>query len=731
MSYLRAVLRLVMLVTLTAVLDYGCSSTAHKTPMNRNSQRPEPPVAAVEPRPVVSPSGTRIDPYYWLRDDLRLDPKVLGYLNAENAYADIMMAPLAALESTLYEEIVSRIPKDDVTVPFREQGYWYYTRFEAGREYPIHARRRDVPDAPEEIMLDGNSLAEGHDYFEIGNWQVSPDNRLIAFAEDTVGRRQYTVRVKNLETGALLPDRIENVDASLAWTGDSGTILYIEKDPETLLGFRVRKHVLGSNTAADPPVWEQTDNTFYTDLAKSKSGRFIFIVTESTVSSEWWYAGLDDPKLEFKVVLPRERDHEYSVDHIDDRFVIRTNWQAPNFRIMEAPIATSTDRSTWREILPHRADAFVHDFEVFRDFLAVAERSGGLRKIRIKPWKGGGERLIAADEAAYTSLFGVNRELETNLLRYTYSSMTTPTTTYDYDMHTGARTQLKREPVPPPFDPQNYVTEYLHAPARDGALIPVSIVYRKGFKRDGSAPLYQYGYGSYGSSVDPTFSSSRLSLLDRGFVVALAHVRGGQELGRAWYDDGRLLHKQNTFTDFIGVTDYLVKERYAAADKVVAHGGSAGGLLMGAIANMAPQKYRVILAQVPFVDVVTTMLDESIPLTTGEYDEWGDPRQQEFYDYMLSYSPYDQVSRQAYPAMLVTTGLWDSQVQYFEPAKWVAKLRAMKTDDEPLLFRINMEAGHSGKSGRFRRHHETALQYAFALGEIGAETSTAALRKER
>ncbi len=719
MPHLRAVVRLVMLVTLTAALSSGCSApTRQKSPMLRSSQSPTPPVAAVEPHPVISPHGTRLDPYYWLRDDLRLDPKVLAYLQAENAYAQRMMAPLAPLQNELYEEIVSRIPQDDVTVPFREQGYWYYTRFEAGREYPIYARRRDASDAPEEILLDGNRMAEGHDYFEIGIWQVSPDNRLLAFAEDTGGRRQYTLRVKSLESGAILDDRIENVEAAVAWAGDSRTFLYIEKDPETLLGYRVRKHVLGANPADDPLVREETDSSFYTDLARSKSGRFLFIVAESTVSSEWWYAEANDPELEFKVVLVRERHHEYSVDHLDERFVIRTNWQAANFRIMDAPIAASADRARWREILPHRPDAFVHDFEVFRDFLAVAERSSGLRKIRIKPWSGEGERLIGAEEAAYTALFGVNRELETNLLRYTYSSLTTPTTTYDYDMRTGTRTLLKRELVPPPFDPQNYVTEYLHAPARDGALVPVSVVYRKGFERDGGAPLYQYGYGSYGSSYNATFSAARLSLLDRGFVVALAHIRGGQELGRAWYDDGRLLHKKNTFTDFIDVTDHLVGERYAAPDKVVAQGGSAGGLLMGAIANMAPQKYRVILAQVPFVDVVTTMLDETIPLTTNEYDEWGDPHEQQFYDYMLSYSPYDQVSRQAYPAMLVTTGLWDSQVQYFEPAKWVAKLRAMKANDEPLLFHTHMDAGHSGKSGRFRRHRETAMQYAFALGEI-------------
>ncbi len=699
--------------------------------MSKAAHSPTPPVAEVRPYPVVSPSGTRIDPYYWLRDDLRLDPKVIGYLQAENAYADAIMVPLAPLQERLYEEIVSRIPKDDVTVPFRERGHWYYTRFQSGREYPIYARRRDVPDAEEQILLDGNVMAAGHDFFEIGNWQVSPDNRLIAFAEDTVGRRQYTIRVKNLETGEIYPDRIENADPAIAWSGDNRTFLYVEKDPETLLGYRVRRHVLGGNPAEDVLMWEQTDASFYTDLVTSKSRHFIFISTEGTVSSEWWYADANDPKLEFKVVLPRERDHEYSVEHLGDRFVMRTNWQAANFRIMDVPIANSADRSRWREVLPHRSDAYVHEFEIFRDFLTIAERSDGLRKIRIKPWGGGEDRLIAADEAAYTALFGANADLETSLLRYTYSSLTTPTTTYDYDMRTGSRTLLKREPVPPPFDPANYVTEFLRAPARDGALIPVSIVYRKGFKRDGSAPLYQYGYGSYGSSIDPTFSSSRLSLIDRGFVVAIAHVRGGQELGRQWYDEGHLLHKKNTFTDFIDVTDYLVKEGYAAPDRVVAHGGSAGGLLMGAIANMAPQQYRVILSDVPFVDVVTTMLDESIPLTTNEYDEWGDPRQQEFYDYMLSYSPYDQVSAQPYPAILVTTGFWDSQVQYFEPAKWVAKLRALKTNDEPLLFRTHMEAGHSGKSGRFRRHQETAMQYAFALGEIGMDTPTAALRKER
>jgi oligopeptidase B len=541
----------------------------------------------------------------------------------------------------------------------------------------------------------------------------------------------YVLRIRNLETGALYPEAIENADASIAWTGDSGAFLYIVKDPETLLGRRVRKHVLGTDPAGDALIWEQTDTSFYTDVMQSKSGRFLFIASESTVSSEWWFAEAKDPELRFRVVLPRERDHEYSVEHLEERFVIMTNRDAPNFRIVDVPIAAAGTRSQWREILPHRPDAFLHGFEVFRDFLAVAERSGGLRKIRVKPWRDGVDRLIAADEAAYTALFGANAEIDTNILRYTYSSLTTPTTTFDYDMHTATRTLLKQEPVPPPFDRADYVSEFLEAPARDGARIPVSLVYRRGFQRDGGAPLYQYGYGSYGISVDPVFVGSRLSLLDRGFVIAIAHIRGGQELGRQWYDGGRLLSKKNTFTDFIDVTDFLVRERYAAADKVVAQGRSAGGLLMGAIANMAPQKYRVILANVPFVDVVTTMLDDSIPLTTNEYDEWGDPRQHEFYEFMLSYSPYDQIRAQAYPAMFVTAGLWDGEVQYFEPAKWVAKLRAMRTNDEPLLFRTHMEAGHAGQSGRFRRHHETALQFAFALAETGVTVAPAGIRKER
>lgn len=710
-----------LILTATAALLCACVPRGARRDdgMREGVTTAAPPVAEVRDRPVASSNGTRIDPYYWLRDDTRLDPKVLGYLNAENAYADAMLKPLQGLEEKIYQEIVGRIPQDDVSVPYRKRGYWYVTRLKASSEYPIYARRRDAVDASEEVLLDVNELARGHDYFNVGTFVPSYDNRLLAYAEDDVGRRQYVLRVKDLQSGALLPDRVENAEPSIVWAGDSRSFLYVEKDPVTLLGFRVRRHTLGAGAAQDPIVWEQKDTTFYTDISESKSGRYLFISTESTVSSEWWYARTDDSELKFRLVLARERDHEYSVEDLGEDFIIRTNWQAPNFRIMRAPIASVADRHQWREVVPHRTDAFIHDFDVFEDFLAVAERSGGLRKIRIKPWSGGTEQLIDADEAAYTAMLDANTEIDSNLLRYTYTSLTTPTTTYDYDMRSGTRTLLKRDPVPPPFDPANYRTEYLHAPARDGAQVPVSIAYRKDLKRDGTAPILQYAYGSYGISMDPAFSASWVSLLDRGFVVAIAHVRGGQELGRKWYDDGRLLHKVNTFTDFIDVTDYLVREGWGARDRVIAHGGSAGGLLMGAIANMASEHYRVILADVPFVDVVTTMLDESIPLTSGEYDEWGDPREREFYDYMLSYSPYDQVGAHPYPAMLVTTGLWDSQVQYFEPAKWVAKLRATKTDTHLLLFHTNMEAGHGGRSGRYRRHRETAMKYAFVLGQLG------------
>jgi oligopeptidase B len=692
---------------------------ARPEPESMPKSAPVPPIAAVRPHIVESPNGARTDEYYWLRDDSRASPDVIGYLEAENAYKAAMTEHTRALEDRVYEEIIGRIKQDDSTVPYRLRGHWYYTRYETGQEYPVYARKAGTLDAPEQVMLDVNQMAQGHGFFQVGSSAIAPDNNLLAFTEDPVGRRQYTLRIKNLATGELLPDRIENVDPSLAWTADSRSILYLEKDPETLLARRVRRHVLGTDAARDTLIYEQDDDSFYTSVGTTKDERYITIFARSTVSTEMRYADASDPALAFRVFLPRERDLEYYPDHLDGRWIIRTNWQAPNYRLMEASVGEEGDRAKWRELLAHRDDAFVDGFDVFRDFLAIEERSDAMRKIRIRPWANGKDFYIASDEAAYTTSLGVNAEIDTRIVRYEYTSLTTPMTVYDYDIQTGERQLMKRTPVLGGFDSANYRTELVWAPARDGARIPVSLVYRAGFRRDGTAPMLQYAYGSYGATMDPAFSVARVSLLDRGFVYALAHVRGGQEMGRRWYEDGRLLNKKNTFTDFVDVTRFLVKEGYADPRRVSAMGGSAGGLLMGAVANIAPADYRAIVAQVPFVDVVTTMLDESIPLTTNEFDEWGDPKKKEYYDYMLSYSPYDNVAKQDYPAMLVTTGLHDSQVQYWEPAKWVARLRVRKTDSNPLLYRTTMEAGHGGKSGRFRRFRDVAEEYAFILDQSG------------
>ncbi|HEY4446075.1 MAG TPA: S9 family peptidase [Steroidobacteraceae bacterium] len=686
----------------------------------------KPPVAAMRPHTVASPHGDRTDPYYWLRDDDRTNPEVLAYLAAENAYQERCMRAGKPFENALYEEIISRLKQDDSSVPYRLHGYWYHTRFEAGKEHPIFARRKGSLEAPEEILLDANALAAGHDYYQIGALEVSPDSAWLAFCEDTVGRRQYTLRFKNLRSGEILDAAIPDVESDLAWANDNRTLLYVAKDPETLLGLYVKKHVLGQDSRHDALVFEQTDKSFYTGVSKSKSERFIFIHMESTVSSEWRYAYADDPALEFRTFLAHERDHEYQLEHVGDVFIIRTNWRARNFRLMQVPIGRESNRTDWQDVVAHRDDTFIEDFDVFNGFLAVSVRTGGLAKISITHWargaaRGGAEFFIASDEAAYATSISVNTELDTDLVRYAYSSLTTPTTIYDYNVRTGEKILLKRDPVVGNFDPANYRTEFLFAPARDGTRIPVSLVYRKGLARDGSAPLLQYAYGAYGLSTDPSFSSARLSLIDRGFIYAIAHVRGGQEMGRAWYDDGRKLHKKNSFADFIDVTRHLVAERYAAKDKVFAMGGSAGGLLTGAVANLSPGDYRGIVAQVPFVDVVTTMLDDSIPLTTNEYDEWGNPTAREDYEYMLSYSPYDNVRAQDYPAMFVTTGLWDSQVQYYEPAKWIAKLRALKTDHNPMYLHVDMEAGHGGKSGRFQRYREIAMEYAFVLDQAGIQ----------
>ena len=681
-----------------------------------------PPVAAVRPHRVESPHGTREDPYYWLRDDSHADPGILAHLAAENAFADAVMAPLRPLQERIYQEIIGRIRQDDASVPWRKRGSWYYTRFEAGADYPIHARRTGSMEAPEEILLDVSRMAARHDFFQIGAWEVSPDNRLLAWSEDCVGRRQFVIRVKNLVTGELLPDVIHNVEPGVVWAADSRTLLYVAKDPATLLGDTVCRHVLGTDPKSDPRVYRQADPAFYTGVGRTKDDRYLLIVSASTVSTEYQVAAADDPALAFRVLLPRERHHEYQAEHLDGRWILLTNWQASNFRLVEAREQDLADRSRWKDLVAHRDDAFIEGFEVFRDFLAVEERSGGLLNVRIRRWEDGGEFLIDPDEPACATQLGRNPELDSGRVRYLYTSLTTPVSTCEFDVATGAKTLLKREPVLGDFSPDHYATELLWTTARDGTRVPVSLAYRRDrFRKDGTAPLLQYAYGSYGISSDPRFSIPVLSLLDRGFVYAIAHIRGGQEMGRAWYESGKLLHKVNSFTDFIDVTRHLVAAGYADRKRVFARGGSAGGLLMGAVANMAPQDYRGMIALVPFVDVLTTMLDESIPLTTNEYDEWGDPRQKQYYDYILGYSPYDNVARQDYPALYVGTGLWDSQVQYFEPAKWVAKLRASNTGPGPLVFRIHMEAGHGGKSGRFQHFREIAEQWAFIAGLAGVD----------
>lgn len=677
-----------------------------------------PPHPAKQPHTVKAPFGaTRQDDYYWLRDDKRENPQMLAYLNAENAYADQLLKPLKPLEDTLYTEIVGRIKQDDSSVPYRERGYWYYTRYESGKDYPVHARRKGSMDAPEQILLDVNAMAADKGYFSVGDAVVSQDNRILAWTEDDVGRRQYVVRFKNLETGEVYADRVPGVSPDLVWADDNKTLFYVENDPETLLTVRVRKHVLGTPATQDALVYEEKDDSFYMGLGRTRDDKYIVIGVESTVSSEQRYAPAADPQR-FTVLAPRERDVEYSADHFDGRWVIRTNWKAKNYALMTAPDG-ATARTQWQTWLPYDEKVFIDSFELFDGFTAIAERSDGLERIRLH-FADGKEDYVKADEPAYSMGLSVNPEPDTPWLRYSYTSLTTPATTYELNTRTGERKLLKQQPVIG-YDADKYQTERVWVTARDGVKVPVSLVYRKGFKKDGTAALYQYAYGSYGMSTDPNFNLPVVSLLDRGVVYAIAHIRGGQEMGRDWYDQGKLLNKKNTFTDFIDVTRGLVKLGYAAPDRVAAAGGSAGGLLMGAVANMAPQDYRVLVAQVPFVDVVTTMLDPSIPLTTNEYDEWGNPEKKKYYDYMLAYSPYDNVARQAYPALFVGTGLWDSQVQYWEPAKWVAKLRDDNTGTRPIVFRVNMEAGHGGKSGRFRRYREQAESYAFMLDQLGVQ----------
>lgn len=720
LRHLKSFIRFLFLGLAIGLLA-ACSSSdpdvSVADPLTAASVPQAPPMAEKRPYAVVAPGGTRADEYYWLRDDTRQDGSMLAYLKAENAYTDAAMTLLAGTKDTLYKEMVGRLKQNDATAPYFYKSYWYYSRYEAGKDYQIHARRKDSMEAPEEVLLDLNALAQGQSYYSVDNFKVSPDQKLLAFVEDTSGRRQYKLRIKNLETGVIADTGVAGISNSLAWAADSATIVYVWNDPATLLSKQVKSHRIGTSPGTDALLYQEPDDSFYLDVGLTRSERYICIYLESTLSDEQRCAEASQPD-EFKLIAERRPDFKYRAVHLAERWVIRTNWNAPNFKLMSVADGLWNNRTQWADLVVHDQAVLISGFELFDNFIALDERFNGLTRIRLRS-NTGVESIVAADEPSYAMALNVNRQPNTDWVRYSYTSLTTPETIYEVNHTSKERRLLKESPVLGGFDKNNYLTERLWAPARDGTLIPVSVVYRKGFIKNGTAALLQYGYGAYGSSEEPLFSSSRISLLDRGMVFAIAHVRGGQEMGRQWYEDGKLLKKKNTFTDFIDVTQYLVNQGYAAPDRVAAMGGSAGGLLMGAIANMAPSSYRVIVSEVPFVDIVTTMLDETIPLTTNEYGEWGNPNDPTYYDYMLSYSPYDQLRKTAYPAMFIGTGLWDSQVQYWEPAKYVARLRAHRTDNKLMLLRTQMEAGHSGSSGRFQRYLDAAEYYAFMLNQLG------------
>ncbi|WP_373058757.1 S9 family peptidase [Zunongwangia sp. H14] len=673
-----------------------------------------PPKARKIPKKLEIHGDVRIDNYYWMNN--RENPEVIDYLEQENGYNEKMTAHTKAFQEKLFEEMRGRIKEDDESVPYKLNGYWYLTRFETGKDYPVYSRKQESLDAPEEILFNVNEMARGFDYYRLGGLNVSPDNTMCAFATDTVSRRKYTIRIKNLQTGEFYPEAIENTTGSSTWANDNRSLYYTKKDEQTLRSFQIYKHILGTDPAEDELVFQENDDTYNTYVYKSKSRKYIIIGSSSTLTTEYRILEADNPDGEFRIFQPRVKGLEYSISHFEDHFYILTNKdKAVNFKLMKTPV-DHTGMEHWKDEIPHRKDYLLEDIDIFRDFLVVSERHNGLNKIRIIRWDQKEDFYIPFDNETYTAYTSINSAFNTTTLRYTYNSLTTPTSVVDFDMETKEKTVLKEQEVlGGEFNKNNYSSERIWATAEDGTKIPVTMVYRKGINRNGKNPLLQYAYGSYGSTIDPYFSSVRLSLLDRGFIYAIAHIRGGEYLGRGWYEDGKLYNKRNTFTDYIDVSKHLIKECYTSPEHLYAMGGSAGGLLMGAVINMAPQLYNGVIAAVPFVDVVTTMLDDSIPLTTGEYDEWGNPNNPGYYEYMKSYSPYDNVKAQEYPNMLVTTGLHDSQVQYWEPAKWVAKLRELKTDNNLLLLHTNMDAGHGGASGRFEALKEVAEEYVFLL----------------
>ena len=700
-------------------------------------QNSTPPDAAKKAHEMTIHGDTRVDDYYWMRltdeqksakEKDRHTQEVVDYIDAENDYTESRLKHTKKFQDKLFDEIVGRIKKDDESVPYLDNGYFYYTRYEKGKEYAIHCRKKGSLDSKEEILLDENVLAKGHDYFAVGGMDVSPDNQWMSYGVDLVSRRIYTIYFKNLVTGDVLKETIPNSTGSVAWANDNKTVFYTSKNEVTLLPEKIWRHKVGTDSAKDELVYEEKDESFYNGVYRSKSGEFIIIWNSSTLVSDYHILSANDPDGEFNNFSPRGTEHEYSIDHYQDKFYIITNWEAKNNRLMETS-ENATDMGNWKEVIAHRNDVHLLGMEIFKDHLVLNERKDGLRGLRVINQKNGQDEYINFGEQTYTARISVNEEFNTNILRYGYTSMVTPSSTYDYNMNTGEITLMKQQEVVGGYDQSLYRSERHYALARDGQPVPISLVYKKDLKNDPTfnnqgAPdnpqnLLLYAYGSYGSTRDPYFSSTRLSLLDRGFIYAIAHVRGSQIYGRQSYDDGKMLNKKNTFTDFIDAGKYLVKEGLTDPNHLFAEGGSAGGLLIGAIVNMAPELWKGTIAAVPFVDVVTTMLDASIPLTSNEWDEWGNPEEKKYYDYMLSYSPYDQVIDQVHPNMLVTSGFFDSQVQYWEPLKWMAKLRDNWQGENVLYLHMNMDAGHGGKSGRFRRYREVALEYAFLFDLVG------------
>jgi oligopeptidase B len=703
-------MKYLLILLITSLLIIACGEQEVKRPDIK------PPVAEKIPKELTIHADTRIDNYYWLNE--RDNPKVKEYLEAENEYTAAMMKHTEEFQEVLYEEIVGRIKQDDESVPYKDNGYYYYYKYEEGKEYPIYCRKKGSLEADEEILLNVNEMAEGYSFYSVVGLRVSPDNKLLSFGVDTLSRRKYDLHFKNLETGEILDDVITLTTGSSVWANDNKTIFYTRKDPETLRSFKIFRHKLSEDETSDATVFEEKDTEFSCYVYKTKSKKYIIVGSYQTLSQEYRFLDADNPTGKFKVFQPREMNLEHSIAHYGDHFYIVTNWDARNFRLMKTPV-NKTEKSNWEEVIAHRDDVLLERIEIFDKYLVVDEREKGLEQMRIIRWDDNSEHYIEFPEAAYSAGISTNKDFDTDLLRIRYSSLTTPTCIYDYNMSTREKTLLKQDEVLGDFNQDDYYAERLMAPARDGQMVPISLVYKKGLEKNGDNPLLLYGYGSYGASMSASFRSDRLSLLDRGFVYAIAHVRGGEEMGRWWYDDGKLLNKKNTFYDFIDCAKYLIDQKFTNPDKMFCQGGSAGGLLIGAVINMAPELFKGAVAGVPFVDVVTTMLDESIPLTTFEFDEWGDPKEKVYYDYMLSYSPYDNVERKDYPALLITTGFHDSQVQYFEPAKWIAKLRTMKTDNNLLIMDCNMDVGHGGASGRFKRWKRRALEFAFMFDQLG------------